>query len=125
MKTIKDLKKDDILYGLYCPNNFKTTLEIYRIAEDTPEKLIQLYYYVIIGEIADGYVPYINFPKEVDLDKAVLCQYNYATFWIYTTDFESIRKFLDIKGEDVIKRFPYILDMWEQKVCKNSKYEQI
>ena len=143
MKTIKNLKEDDALYG-FCLNDF--SLEIYNVLGIfTDDHIFEtstpriFYTPILCGEEErnnideNGYSDaYIMFPEGVDIDKAILCKYNEDAWWIYTTNFEAIRKYVDeyagveamhnINFLKIISEFKLYLDIWTQKLEKNSYY---
>ena len=119
MITVNDLKEGDILYALDCE---RKNIEIYSINSKPIYNMgidskTRLDYTVLIG---DPYRVYIMFPDNCDLEEAILCKYNEASYWIYTTNFNQLQKY--INSENIIQRFPINLDIWKQKFEKNMFY---
>lgn len=131
MKTIDELKQDDTLYGFSVESNF---LEIYNVVGIFSDKNLnspRIYYNPILMQKSDPSV-YIMFPDNVDLDQAILCKYTDDSWWIYTTNFDSIKKYLEnnivnIEKDTnfaIISDFQYYLNIWDQKFIENPYYRK-
>lgn len=109
---IKDLKKDDVIYGFSIE---KQEVEIYGVEEVT-EHQIEIY-----GIIGDGDF-YLNFPLDINLENAILCRYNEYSWWIYTVNIESLEPFINCNDWDFIANFHLkfyfdeYLDIWNQEI---------
>ena len=114
MTHISDLLKDDIIYGFSIENQI---LEVYQVITITPTE-IKLN--VLVGDNSDFY---LMFPKEIDLEKPVLCRYIERCWWIYTTNIDSLKNLIEADWEywpDQNRRFYFdeYLDMWSQTICE-------
>lgn len=114
---IKDLKKDDIIYG-FCIETQE--VEIYGVEEVTEH---QIEIYGIIGE--SGF--YLNFPLDTNLEKPILCRYSELAWWIYTVNIKSLEPFINCDNLDFIADFHLkfyfdeYLDIWNQEIKEFEK----
>ena len=114
MVKVSDLLKDDIIYG-FCINT--QTLEIYQVDHVT---LTEVHFHTIIG--AESF--YMEFPKELDLEKPVLCKYEETCWWVYTINFDSLKHLMEVDWnglywlEQYIFYFDKYLDIWTQTIHK-------
>ena len=117
MTTVSDLKEGSIVYGYDLE---RKDLEIYQITNDNTHDGYEygLNFYIVLGN-KDNF--YLNFPKGIDLDKGICAIYNSATYWLYSTNFEIIRKFMNKKKINIKKDFDKFLDIWSQKMIDDPE----
>ena len=114
MTRVFDLLKDDIIYG-FCIDT--QVLEVYQVDGVT---LTNINFHTLIGSDSDFY---LMFPKELDLEEPILCQYTNDSWWIYSVKLESLKNLMEVEwGEwpDQHKRFYFdeYLYMWTQTMRK-------
>lgn len=114
MTRVFDLSEGDIIYG-FCIDT--QGLEIYQVDNVT---LTEINFYTLIGD-SDSF--YLMFPKELNLEEPILCKYTEESWWIYTTNVESLKNIMEADWEDwpdQCKRFYFdeYLYMWTQTMHK-------
>lgn len=132
MKTINELKQDDTLYGFSVESNFLEIYNVVGIFLDKNLNLSRIHYNPIL--MNGKYDPnvYIMFPDNIDLDQAILCKYTDESWWIYTTNFDSIKKYLENNIVNIekdtnfatISDFQYYLNIWKQEFIENPYYRK-
>lgn len=114
MTSVCDLLKDDIIYG-FCIDT--QVLEIYQVNKVT---FTEISVNTLVG---DPYSFFLMFPKELDLEKPVLCKYSEEAWWIYSTNFDSIKHLMDVDWDEwpslhKVFYFDEYLDIWTQIMHK-------
>lgn len=114
MTRVFDLLKDDIIYG-FCIDT--QLLEVYQVDSVT---ITDINFHTLIGQDSDFY---LMFPKELNLEKPILCKYTDDSWWIYCTNLESLKNLMEADWEDwpdQCKRFYFdeYLYMWTQTMHK-------
>ena len=114
MTRVFDLSKGDVIYG-FCIDTQE--LEIYQVDNVT---LTEINFYTLIG---DPYSFYLMFPKELNLEEPVLCKYTEESWWIYSTNFDSLKHLMDVDWDEwpnqhKIFYFDEYLDIWTQTMHK-------
>lgn len=114
MTRVFDLSEGDVIYG-FCIDTQE--LEIYQVDNVT---LTEINFYTLIG---DPYSFYLMFPKELNLEEPILCKYTEESWWIYSTNFDSLKHLMDVDWDEwpnqhKIFYFDEYLDIWTQTIHK-------